>query len=71
LEDRSLGLVNGRLEPPAVDPKKGNHGGMPDTLVAVDERMVLNEREPQGCGLRHQTRIEVFASKRLPRLCDG
>jgi hypothetical protein len=33
--------------------------------------MVLSEREPECCGLRRKTRIEAFAAKRLPRLCDG
>jgi hypothetical protein len=44
---------------------------VPDTLVAVDEGMVLDEREPEGCGLPCEIRIEVFAPKRLARLCDG
>jgi hypothetical protein len=71
LQDRPLGLLNRRGESAAVEPKQGNHGGMTDTLVAVDEGVVLDEREPEGCGLRRETRIEVFAAESLAWLRDG
>jgi len=56
---------------PSLQPGTVHHGGVPDTLIAVDEGVVLDEREPEGCGLRRETRIEVFAAESLAWLRDG
>jgi hypothetical protein len=43
LKDGTLGLIHRCLEPSAIEPKKRDHGGVPCALLAVEERMILEE----------------------------
>jgi hypothetical protein len=53
-----------------VEDQEHFHRQMTNSLVAIEERMVAYQREPQGRGLCRQTRIQVFPSKRHLRLSD-
>ncbi len=44
---------------------------VPHSLVAIDERVPLNQREAQGCGLFNQRGIQVDATEDGFRLGDG
>jgi hypothetical protein len=44
---------------------------MADALVAVEERMVVDQRETQRCRLLHQRGIQVDTAERCPGLSDG
>ena len=70
LKDRLLGFVHRRFEAPPIEPKERDHGGVPDSLVAIHEWMVLDQGETQRRGLARQTRVEVLAAEGLPRLRD-
>jgi hypothetical protein len=61
LKDRSLGLVQRRRDAPTVEPKERDHGGVPDSLVAIHEGMALNEGETERRGFTRQTRVKVLA----------
>jgi hypothetical protein len=63
--DRRLGLVHRRLHPMAVQGQEGSHGRMPETLVAVDEGVVLDEGEPEDGGLCAERWIELFPGEGL------
>jgi hypothetical protein len=71
LEDGPLGVINRGLELAAVQPKKGRHRGMASPLVAINERMILDERKPEGGCLRGKARVEIVASECLAGLCDS
>jgi hypothetical protein len=68
---RVFGRSYRRLEPTAIEPKKRDHGCVPDPLVAVDERMILDEGETERGGLARHIAIEVLAAERLPWLGDS
>jgi len=51
VKDRLLGLVHRRLDPPPVEPKERDHGGVPDSLVAIHESMVLDQGETNAAAL--------------------
>jgi hypothetical protein len=70
VKDRLFGLVHGRLDAPAVEPKERDQGSVPDPLVAIYEWMVLDQGESQRRGLGRQARVEVRAAERLSRLRD-
>ena len=70
LQDRSLGLVHCRLDSPPVEPKERDHGGVPDSFIAIHEWMVLDQGETQRRGLGRQTTVKVFAPEALPGLRD-
>jgi|CXWL01.1.fsa_nt_gi hypothetical protein len=44
---------------------------MPHSFISVDERMVENEREAEGCGFGWKIRIEVIPSETLAWLSQG
>lgn len=44
---------------------------MTDALVAVDEGMILDQGEAQGCGFRNETGIQIVAAERLLGLAEG
>ena len=43
---------------------------MSDALVAIDERMITDEREREGSRLRSKIRVELRTPERCPRLGD-
>jgi hypothetical protein len=49
-----------------VEDEEGLHGGVPDALVAVDERVVLNQREAQRRGLLDHPGGRDGATRRPP-----
>src|SRR6266849_348906 len=48
----------------AVQNEKRLHSGMPNALVAVDEGMVLDQREAEHGRLLHQRGIQIDTTKR-------
>src|SRR3989442_5458381 len=51
IEYKALLGVDGGIDLGTVEYQECLHGGMPDTLVAIDERMALSQRETQRRGL--------------------
>lgn len=45
IEHETLLVIDGGVDLGAVEDEEGLHGGVPDALVAVDEWVVLNQRE--------------------------
>jgi hypothetical protein len=65
----SLAHGCGQLEP--VQYQKRFESGMADAFIAVDEWMVVDERESDRGGFRLEVRVEVLASERCAWLGDG
>jgi hypothetical protein len=61
-------LVVGGIDLEAVQDEEGLHGGMRDSLVAIQERVVLHHRIPERRGLFDERRVEVDAIDRVSRL---
>ena len=71
IQDEALLIIHGRIDLGAVQDQEGVHGSVPDALIAIDERVALNQREAQRCGLLNQRRIQTDASKTGLGLGDG
>src|SRR5438034_81116 len=71
IEHEVLLVIDGCVDLGAVEDEKGLHGGMADALVAVDERVVLDQREAERRGLLDHGRIEIDAIERRLWLCNG
>jgi len=71
LENRSFGLVDRRHQIAAVQPKEREHDGVTNSLVAIDERVVLDEGEAQRSGLAREALVQILTTKGLPRLRYG
>ena len=70
-EDDLFALLNTCLQLETVQYEKRFHRGMTDALVAVQERMVLDEGERDGGSFRRQGGLGVLATSRHARLCHG
>ncbi len=44
---------------------------MTDTLIAINEGMILNQRKTQTSNLQQKPRVQIDASKGLQRLSEG
>lgn len=64
IEHETLLVIEGGVDLGAVEDKEGFHGGVPDALVAVDERVVLNQREAHRRGLLDHRWIQIAATER-------
>ena len=71
IEHETLLVIDGGGDLGAVEDEEGLHGGVPDSLVAVDEWVVLNQREAQRRGLLNHGRIEIDAAERRLWLSNG
>ena len=58
IEHETLLVIDGGGDLRAVEDQEGFHGGVADPLVAVNERVVLNQREAQRRGLLSQRRVQ-------------
>ena len=59
IEHEALLIIDRGIHLGTVEDQKGFHGGMPQALVAIDERVALNQREAQRRSLLSQRRIQV------------
>src|SRR5258706_16371143 len=64
IKHETLLVIDGGVDLGAVEDEKGLHGGVPDALVAVDERMVPNQGEAQRCGLLDKGWVEIATTER-------
>jgi len=64
IEHQTLLAIDGGVDLGAVEHEEGLHGCVPDALVAVDEWVVLNQREAQRRRLLDHGRIESDAAER-------
>ena len=64
-------IIHGGIDLGAVKDQEGFHGSVPHALVAIDERVAMNQREAQGYGLLNQRRIEIDAAESGLGLGDG
>src|SRR3989442_5785661 len=64
IEYKALLGVDGGIDLGTVEYQECRHGGMPDTLVAIDERMALNQRQTQRRGLLSESGIQVTTTER-------
>ena len=64
-------LVGRGMDLEAVQDEEDLHRGVAYALVPVDERMTLDEREPQGGSLGNERRIELSAVKGSHRLRES
>src|SRR5206468_9142982 len=64
IEYKALLGVDGGIDLGTVEYQECLHGGMPDTLVAIDERMALNQRQTQRRGLLSESGIQVTTTER-------
>src|SRR5574341_884241 len=60
----ALLLIGGCIDFRTVEDHEGLQGGMPDALVAVDERVALNQGQTQRCGLLGESGIQVTTTER-------
>jgi hypothetical protein len=56
IEHEALLIIHGGIDLDAVKDQEGFHGSMPHALIAIDERVALNQREAQGRGLLNKRR---------------
>jgi len=70
-ENKPLLFVHIGVEFMTVENEKNLDRGMSHPLVAVDERMIRDQRESQRCGLLRYRRIEICTIETLSRLRHG
>ncbi len=70
-EDLGFGIVDVDLQLLAIEHKHRFKGGMPDPLVAVDERVIRNQGEAERGGFLDETRVEIVAPEGLLRLAES
>jgi hypothetical protein len=59
IEHEILLVIEGGVNLAAVENEKGLHCRVSNALVAIDERVILNQREAQGCGLLGHRGVQV------------
>ncbi len=64
-----LRIVNVTLELEAVHHQECLEGRMPNPLVPVHERIILDPRESQRGRLAREVGMEICTTERHPRLC--
>jgi hypothetical protein len=58
IENEAFLGIDGGIDLAAVQYQECLHGGMPDALVAIDERVALNQRKTQRRGLLSESGIQ-------------
>lgn len=71
LNNHSFVLIDRRLDLVAIEYQEHLHRRMSDALIAVDERMIADECEPQNCGFLDKQRIKLCATKGHPGQGQG
>ena len=71
IENHSFRLVHRRVELESVQQQNRLEGGVANPFVAVDERVVLDQRKRQRGSLGRQVGIQILACERHPRLRSG
>ena len=71
IQHDALLLIKAGIDLCAVQHEKRFHGGMADSLVAVDKGMVSHQREAEGGRLLRQRWIEVATGQRHLGLGEG
>ena len=70
-QDDLLGSLNGAEQLVPVQDQKRLHRGMTHPFVAINEGVVLDQGETEGCGLGHQVRIQILAGEGHAGLSHG
>jgi hypothetical protein len=70
-ENKALLFVHIGVEFTTVENEKNPDRGVSHPLVAVDEGMIQDERETQGCSLLRYRRIEICTVETLSGLRHG
>ena len=71
VEHQTLLFVDGGFNRVPVQIEEDGHRRMGDPLVAIDERMVQRQTEPERAGLVDEARIEIRTSERGLGLSHG
>ena len=71
IQHDALLLIDGRTKFIAIDYEESFHRCMPNSLVAIDERVIEDKRKAQGCGSSLKVGVEVLSGKALARLGKG
>src|SRR5882724_9201579 len=71
IEHEAFLAIDGCVDLAAVEDEKDLHDGVADALVAVDERVVLPQREAERRGLLDHGRIVIDTIERRLWLSDG
>src|SRR5438477_497860 len=71
IEYEALLGIDGGIDLCTVEHQECLHGGVPNALVAIDERVALNQRQAQRRGLVSESGIQVTTTERglRPRRC--
>ncbi len=70
VEHQTFLLIDRRLDLAAVEHQESFHRGVPDALVAIQKRVVMNEGETQRGSLVHQREVEIYAAEGRSRLSE-
>src|SRR5439155_20667503 len=70
IEYEALLGIDGGIDLCTVEHQECLHGGVPNALVAIDERVALNQRQAQRRGLVSESGIQVTTTERGLRLGD-
>jgi hypothetical protein len=61
IQDDVLLIIDAGVHFSAVENEKCLHGGVPHALVAIEERVILDQREAERCRLLNQRGIQIDA----------
>jgi len=61
IQDQAFLVIDRGVDLAAVEDEERLHGGVPNTLVAIDKRVALDQRETQCRGFLNQRRIQIDA----------
>ena len=64
IEHEMLLVVDGSVDLGAGENEEGLRGRVSSALVAIDNRVALNQRECPGGGFLNQSRVEITATER-------
>lgn len=70
-DDYAFLLVDRRAQFETIEKKHDFESGVPDTLVAVDERVIGDQEITESCSLFDQRGIELSRTEGLKRLTHG
>lgn len=71
IEHKAFLGIEGGIDLGAVEDQEGFHGGMPHAFVAIDERVILNQRQAQRRALLNEGGIQVNTIEGDLRLRNG
>ena len=61
IEDQAFLVIDGGVDLAAVEDEERLHGGVPNTLVAIDKRVALDQRETQRRRFLNQRGLQIDA----------